>query len=66
MTENDYIAEYVKERCPELLNTMDYSLWKLGKAVSGAVQTLVEGLKAIDWSKIPIDDVIKEQEKEDV
>ncbi len=65
MTENDYIAEYVKERCPELLNTMDYNLWKLGKAVSGAVQTLVEGFKAIDWSKVPIDDLVKECEKQE-
>ena len=56
MTENDYIAEYVKERCPELLNTMDYSLWRLGKAVSVAVQTIADSIKAIDWSKVPIDE----------
>jgi len=60
MTDNDYIAEYVKERCPELLNTTDYSLWKLGKAVSEAVQTLVEGFKAIDWSKVLIDEKEKQ------
>ncbi|QHJ73812.1 hypothetical protein [Butyrivibrio virus Ceridwen] len=55
-TENDYIAEYVKERCPEVIQTIDYSLWRLGKGVSEAVQTLVDGFKAIDWSKVPIDE----------
>ena len=56
MTENDYVAEYVKERCPELLNTVDYSLWKLGKRLSEAAQTLVDGFKTIDWSKVQIDE----------
>ena len=54
MTENDYIAEYVKERCPELLNTVDYGLWRLSKAASVAVQTMVDSIKAIDWSKVSI------------
>lgn len=52
MTENDYIAEYVKEHCPELLNTVDYSMWKLGKAVSEFVQSMGDSIKAIDWSKV--------------
>ena len=56
MTENDYIAEYVKERCPELLNTVDYGLWRLSKAASVAVQTMVDSIKAIDWSKVPVDE----------
>ena len=51
MTENDYIAEYVKERCPEVIQTIDYSLWRVGKAVNEAVQAIVDSLKAIDWSK---------------
>lgn len=65
MTENDYIAEYVKERCPELLNTMDYSLWKLGKAVIVAFQTMVDNIKASDWSKVLIDDLVKEGERQE-
>ncbi len=65
MTENDYIAEYVKERCPELLNTVDYNLWKLSKAASEAAQTLVDSIKAIDWSIVPIDDLVKECEKQE-
>lgn len=33
MTENDYIAEYVKERHPGILG-LDYAAWRLAKAVS--------------------------------
>ena len=47
MTENDYIAEYVKERCPEVIQTIDYSLWRLRKAASVAVQTMVDHIKAM-------------------
>lgn len=65
MTKNDYIAEYVKERCPELLNTVDYNLWKVSKAASEAARTLVDSIKAIDWSKVPIDDLVKEWGKQE-
>ena len=33
MTENDYIAEYVKERHPGILS-IDYAAWRLARAVS--------------------------------
>ncbi len=33
MTENDYIAEYVRERHPRILG-FDYAVWRLGKAIS--------------------------------
>ena len=32
MTENDYIAEYVKERHPGIL-TFDYAVWRLTRAI---------------------------------
>jgi hypothetical protein len=64
-TENDYIAEYVKERCPEVIQTIDYSLWRVSKAASEAVQTIVDNIKAIDWSKVPIDDLVKECERQE-
>lgn len=28
MTENDYIAEYVKEKMPEITHTFDFAMWK--------------------------------------
>lgn len=33
MTENDYIAEYVKEKHPGILN-IDYAVWRLARALS--------------------------------
>lgn len=33
MTENDYIAEYVKERHPGILS-VDYAAWRLARAIS--------------------------------
>ena len=33
MTENDYIAEYVKERHPGILS-FDYAVWRLFRAIS--------------------------------
>lgn len=33
MSENDYIAEYVKERHPGILS-IDYAAWRLARAVS--------------------------------
>lgn len=34
MSGNDYIAEYVKEKCPGILLTADFALWKMTKIVS--------------------------------
>lgn len=51
-TENDYIAEYVKQRCPEVIQTIDYRFWRLGKAVEEFAQTITDSFKFIDWSKV--------------
>ena len=54
MTENDYIAEYVKERCPELLNTVDFNLWRLRKASEEAMDALHDRLSNLSkaWGKL--------------
>ena len=44
MTNNDYIAEYVKERHPNILGS-EFELWKAPKVIANA-------LSSIDWSKI--------------
>lgn len=36
MTENDYIAEYVKEKRPEILG-FDFAIWKTSKIVKNFV-----------------------------
>ena len=51
MSENDYIAEYVKERCPELLDTMDFNLWKLRKTSDETINELCDNLSKT-WGKL--------------
>ena len=65
MTENDYIAEYVKERCPELLNTMDFSLWRFRKASEEAMDVLCDRLSNISkaWGKLGAAESEEEDDK---
>ncbi len=58
MTENDYIAEYIKERHPALLGA-DYAFWKFGKLMSNAAKALGNALRSIDWSKIDLPESYK-------
>ena len=41
MTENDYIAEYVREKYPSILG-FDYGLWKTVKMVRTTIKEVVE------------------------
>lgn len=54
MFENDCIAEYVKERCPELLDTVDYNLWKLRRASDEALDELCKPLSNLSkvWGRL--------------
>lgn len=45
MTENDYIAEYVKERCPEVIQTVDFAFWKLEKSISEFGEEIVKSFR---------------------
>ena len=51
MTENDFIAEYVKEKHPGLLGA-DFVLWKIGKVVTETVRSFRSSLASIDWKSI--------------
>lgn len=51
MTENDYIAEYIKERYPELLG-FDYVLWRASRMAREYAQRLASIFENVDWSKI--------------
>ena len=53
MTENDYIAEYIKERHSDLLG-FEYAWWKVNRAASELAQRLASGFKKIDWSKVVV------------
>ena len=50
MTRNDVIAEYVKERYPELIKTTDFILYSFGMAWKSTVDNLEEAIKKIDFS----------------
>lgn len=48
MSENDYVAEYVREKHPSLLGA-DYALWKIGKIGADFVVQFIGAIKNIDW-----------------
>ena len=50
MNKNDIIAEYIKERYPELLNTTDFALYKFSCACRKIVDGLKEAFGNIDFS----------------
>ena len=37
MSENDYIAEYIKEKYPRLLG-VEFAFWKIGRAIQTMAQ----------------------------
>lgn len=44
MTDNDYIAEYVKEYYPNILG-VHYSFWRFGKALKNVFEDFAKMLK---------------------
>lgn len=59
MTENDYIAEYVKERHPGIL-TFDYAVWRLARAISEFGISMREAI-----SRMSAEDLQRMAEQED-
>lgn len=51
MTENDYIAEYIKERHGDLLG-FEYVMWRANRVAKEIAQRLVSIFENDDWSKI--------------
>lgn len=51
MTENDYIAEYVKERHKDLLG-FEYVMWRANRLAKELAQRLVSIFENVDLSKI--------------
>lgn len=44
MTENDYIAEYVRERRPEIITSVDYLTWRFVKAFNNCMDDLSDAI----------------------
>lgn len=40
MTDNDYIAEYVKERKPEVIRTREFFEWKVARYAANAAREI--------------------------
>lgn len=57
INESEIIAEYVKERFPEMLKTSDFALYKMGKRCNMFVTALADALK-----KINVVDVMQQEE----
>lgn len=66
MTENDYIAEYVKEKHEGLLG-FDFAMWKLRRAVSDSVTKLADALSDVfkDMPEEEIEKYVKQDEDEE-
>lgn len=51
MTENDYIAEYIKDKYPSLLG-IDYTMWKFVKQLGNVAHDIVK-----TFERIPFEDL---------
>ena len=51
-TNNDYLAEYVREKRPEIERSIDYIMWKIGKTLVDAVHSLIEQLKKMNLQEL--------------
>ncbi len=45
MTKNDIIAEYVKKRCPEILETTDFKFFNLGMTSKNLTESFDKAIK---------------------
>lgn len=66
MTENDYIAEYIKEKRPEIIETPSFYMWRLGKSLSNIVNVVIDSFSKIDWSKVDLSEIEKEEQDNDI
>lgn len=48
MSENDYIAEYVKEKMPEITHTFDFAMWKFVRSLKNFAEKISKVFKKGD------------------
>lgn len=65
MSENDYIAEYIKEKRPEIISSFDFFIWKTAKMIAGTVKSIVDVFSGIDLSSVDLSALQKAAEDED-
>lgn len=52
MSDNDVIAEYVKAHYPEILETIDFKLYKLSYACRSFCESFSDAFKKVDFEKL--------------
>ena len=52
MSENDMIAEFIKEQYPELLDTFEFAIFRIQKHVEKMAKSIAEGIKAMNFSDL--------------
>ena len=65
MSENDYIAEYIKERRPVLIRSFDFILWKMSRITVDAVKKIIDAFSGIDLSSVDLSALQQAAEDED-
>lgn len=50
--DNDMIADYVRLRCPGLLETIDFNLYKLSYACRSFCESFSNAFKGVDLKKL--------------
>lgn len=65
-SENDYIAEYIKQKHPELLQSLDFLFWKAGHILSDALKTATDAIVGL-FKGLSVEDIkeLKEELKEE-
>ena len=51
MTENDYIAEYIKEKHPSVLG-INFALWKIGRVIRNTIHEAGKILATINTDEL--------------
>ena len=65
MSENDYIAEYIKERRPELIRSFDFVFWKMSRITADAVKKIIDAFSGIDLASVDLAALQQAAEDED-
>ena len=65
MSENDYIAEYIKERRPELIRSFDFILWKMSRITVDAAKKIIDTFSGIDLSSVDLSALQQAEADED-
>lgn len=52
MSENDLIAEYIKQERPEILHSVDFTVFKMRHALLSFTECFTKAMKNIDFDKL--------------